>query len=136
MKKRIGTFLAVFIVLSISCGIAASALFVNPMYSYTVSAYSVLSFYDDGTASCTSSLTGMSCATGVSGTQYLEKKNGSKWEVVPYCNWFKMDIGQLLDIHNTKSGLDEGTYRVRAVFTVYSGMSNETVEAISNEVIL
>lgn len=133
MKKRIGAFLVIFMALSMLCGITTFAIFKNPRYSYTVSAYSTISF-NGNTAHCFSSCTGMSIATGISGTQYLEKKVGNDWEVVKYCNWFKMDVGNSLNIENTKTITESGTYRVRTEFTVYSGSDNEPVTAISNEV--
>lgn len=133
MKKRIGAFLVIFMALSMLCGITAFAIHINPRYSYTRSAYSTLSF-NGNTAHCFSSCSGMTIATGISGTQYLEKKVGDDWEVVKYCNWFKMDVGNSLNIENTKTITESGTYRVRTEFTVYSGSDNEPVTAISNEV--
>lgn len=133
MKKRIGAFLIVFMTFSMLCGITAFAIFKNPRYSYTASAFSTL-YFDGDTAKCTSSLTGLSDVTGISGTQYLEKKVGDDWEVVKYCNWFKMDTDTILRIYNTRTVTESGTYRVRAEFTVYSGSDNEPVTAISNEV--
>ena len=42
--------------------------------------------------------------------------------------------GFMLTLDNTKESLGSGTYRVRAVFTVYSGTKYETVEKTSKEV--
>lgn len=139
MKKRIGAFLVIFMALSMLCGITAFAVHINPIhvnprYSYTAMASSTLSF-NGNTAHCFSSCTGMSVATGIEGTQYLEKKVGKDdWEVVKYCNWYKMNPARTLEIENNKEVSERGTYRVRTEFTVYSGSNNEPVTAISNEV--
>lgn len=107
---------------------------ISPNYLYTLSGSSSL-YISNGTASCYSQLTGISSkTTKVVGYQYLEKKNGKKWETVSGGTWNDTSNGFMLTLDNTKESLGSGTYRVRAVFTVYSGTKYETVEKTSKEV--
>lgn len=48
--------------------------------------------------------------------------------------WSDSNNARFLTMSNSKSNLTSGTYRLRTVFTVYSGTSYETVEKVSSEV--
>ena len=108
MKRRISAFMLIITILSTLCGVTVCA--VEPRYSYTTT------------------------ATKIEAVQYLEKKSGSKWYVVTDGTWTDSVNDSLLIVSNNKSGLTSGTYRVRTVFTVYSGSDSEKVTAISKEV--
>ena len=90
--------------------------------------------FPSNTAYCKSKARGKTTATKIEAVQYLEKKSGSKWYVVTDGTWTDSVNDSLLIVSNNKSGLTSGTYRVRTVFTVYSGSDSEKVTAISKEV--
>lgn len=135
LKKIISILLTLTVV--ISFGLPVSAAYnnngVSPCYLYTgdVSCSLMIS---NGTATCSSDLTGSLTVTSITGQQYLEKKNGTKWESVDNDSWSDATTSYYLKMYNTKSGLGSGTYRVRAVFTVYCGSNSEVVEKTSKEV--
>ena len=70
----------------------------------------------------------------INATQYLEKKNGSKWESVSNGTWSDSINGKSLTLRNSMSNLDNGTYRVRTVATVYSDRELELIEKTSKEI--
>ena len=127
MKRRISAFMLIITILSTLCGVTVCA--VEPRYSYTTTLY-----ISSNTAYCKSKARGKTTATKIEAVQYLEKKSGSKWYVVTDGTWTDSVNDSLLIVSNNKSGLTSGTYRVRTVFTVYSGSDSEKVTAISKEV--
>ena len=129
MKRRISAFMLIIAILSTLCGVTVCA--VEPRYSYTTTATSTL-YISSNTAYCKSKARGKTTATKIEAVQYLEKKSGSKWYVVTDGTWTDSVNDSLLIV--SKSGLTSGTYRVRTVFTVYSGSNSEEVTAISTEV--
>lgn len=136
LKRIISILLSLTVIFSF--GLTANAARgnneISPNYLYTLSGSSSLDI-SNSTATCKSQLTGVSSkTTKVVGCQYLEKKNGKNWETVSGGTWSDSANGFMLTLSNTKKSLDSGTYRVRAVFTVYSGTKYETVEKTSNEV--
>lgn len=134
MKKSI---IAIFLALSVlfSTGISVCAYCgentVSPYYLYTHSVESDLTIVDS-TAYCESVIKGDRTVTQIYATQYLEKKNGDKWETV--ASWSDSVNGSSLTISNSKDNLDSGTYRVRTVATVYSGTKSEPIKDTSMEV--
>ena len=134
MKK---TVIAILLALSVlfSTGISVYAYdvgnTVSPYYLYTYSVKSTL-IISGNTAYCKSEIKGDSTVTQIYATQYLEKKNGDKWDIIDY--WSDSVNGKSLSMSNSKDNLDSGTYRVRTVGTVYSGSKSEPVEKTSNEV--
>lgn len=108
---------------------------VSPYYLYTSSVTCQL-LINNKTATCKSILEGSSTVSKIDGTHYLEKKDGKAWETVTGCTWSNTTNTDYLKLENTKGSLSSGTYRVRAVFTVYCGGKSETVEVTSNEVSL
>lgn len=138
LKRIISILLSLTVIFSF--GLPASAARgnneISPNYLYTLSGSSSLNI-SNGTATCKSQLTGISSkTTKVVGYQYLEKKNDRNWETVSGGTWNDTANSFMLTLSNTKKSLGSGTYRVRAVFTVYSGTKFETVEKTSNEVII
>lgn len=131
MKKRLCIFLTVFAVMSMLLGISVYA--VETRYAYTTSATSTLNILN-GTAYCSSTAKGNSIVKQIDGIQYLEKKNGSKWEVVSNGTWSDSAKSNFLPMNNSKDNLTSGTYRVRTVFTVYSENNSEKAEPLSKEV--
>lgn len=134
MKK---TIIAILLALSVlfSAGICVCAYggenTASPYYLYTSSVKSTL-IISGNTAYCESEIKGDSTVTQICATQYLEKKNGNKWDIVDY--WSDSAKGKSLPMSNSKDNLDGGTYRVRTVGTVYSGSKSEPVEKTSKEV--
>ncbi len=110
--------------------VSTSAEEMSPYYLYAYSASSVLGI-SGKTATCSSSCYGPS-VTKISATQYLEKSSSGKWN--PVAIWGNSAVGSNLNMQHTKSGLAKGSYRLRTVFTVYSGSDyskSETITKIS-----
>lgn len=128
MKKRLFVLLTISMALLMFLGVTVYA--VEARYAYTTSVTCTLTI-SNGTAYCKSSDKGNSTVTQIDGVQYLEKKNGDKWEVVD--SWSDFSSRNSLNMSNSKDNISSGTYRARAVFTVYSGSSSEVVEKISTE---
>ena len=134
MKKSI---IAILLALSVllSAGISVCAYSgentVSPYDLYTYSVKSTL-IISGKTAYCESVIKGDRTVTQIYATQYLEKKNGDKWETVD--SWSDSTNGNSLTMSNSKDNLDRGTYHVRTVGTVYSGSKSEPVEDTSKEV--
>ena len=134
MKKAV---IAILLVLSVlfSAGISVSAYgggnTASPYYLYTGSVKSTL-IISGNTAYCKSEIKGDSTVTKIYATQYLEKKNGDKWDIVDY--WNDSTDGNSLSMSNSKDNLGSGTYRVRTVATVYSGSKSEPIKDTSKEV--
>jgi len=135
LKKIVSILLSLTVFFSLGLQVSAAVKDneIRPNYLYTGDVTSSL-IISNGTATCTSKLTGLKSVTSISGKQYLERKNGSKWEIVSGCSWSDSTYSTSLKMSNTKDNLESDTYRVRAVFTVYSGSSSETVEKTSREV--
>lgn len=105
---------------------------VQPRYAYVESINSNLSI-SNGKATCTSTIKGMPSATKIEATQYLEKRTlFGGWKGID--RWDKTVNSDTLYMSNSKGNLDDGTYRVRTVATVYSGTDYEIVEDTSEEV--
>lgn len=136
MKKSIFAVLLALLVLFLA-GISVCAYGVentaSPYYLYTTTVESNLTIAG-GTAYCKSSIKGDRTVTKIYATQYLEKKNGSKWDIIDY--WSDSVNGNSLRMSNSKDNLDSGTYQLRTVATVYSGSQSEPVEKTSKEVII
>lgn len=134
MLKRIITILLTVIAI-VSTAIPAYAINIaNPCYLYTSSASSTLTI-SSKTANCESFLNGYrSTTTKIKATQYLEKKNGSNWNTVSGGTWSDTQNGSSFSMCNSMSNLESGTYRLKTVFTVYSGTKSETVSKTSKEV--
>lgn len=130
MKKRLCVLLTISMALLMFLGVTVCA--VEARYAYTTSVTSTLTILN-GTAYCKSSAKGNSTVTQIDGIQYLEKKNGDKWETVNNGTWSDSSSRNSLTMSNSKDNIGSGTFRVRTVFTVYSGSSSEVVEKISTE---
>ena len=111
MKKSLSFFMAIVMALSSLCGITVCGA--EMRYAYTISVSSRLSISSQ-TATCIST--------------------GSKWYSVTDEPWSASANNYTLTVSNSKSSLSSGTYRLRTVFTVYSGSDSETIEKISKEV--
>lgn len=138
MKKLICFMLAFMLSMSAISVVSVSACneqdtviteAVQPRYAYTNSVKSNLSI-NNGKATCTSTVTGKSTATKIEATQYLEKRTlFGGWKEID--RWDKTVSSDYLYMSNSKGNLDDGTYRVRTVATVYSGTDYEIVEDTS-----
>lgn len=126
MKKRLFALLTISMALLMFLGVTVYA--VEARYAHTTSVTSTINIYN-GTAYCKSTAQGDSTVTQIDGIQYLEKQNGKNWDVVE--NWSDSSKSNSLTMNNSKDNVGSGTFRVRTVFTVYSGSSSEVVEKIS-----
>lgn len=136
MKRKAIAILLTFSAL-LSMGISVCAYnrenTASPYYLYANTVESSLNIVG-GTAYCKSVIKGDSTVTQIYAIQYLEKKNGDKWEVVSNGTWSDSVKGNAFKMSNSKDNLGSGTYRVRTVGTVYSGSNSEPVSATSQEV--
>lgn len=126
MKKRLFALLTISMALLMFLGVTVYA--VEARYAHTTSVTSTLNIYN-GNAYCKSTAQGDSTVTQIDGIQYLEKQNGKNWDVVE--SWSDSSKSNSLTMNNSKDNVGSGTFRVRTVFTVYSGSSSEVVEKIS-----
>ena len=127
MKRRLFALLTISMALLMFLGVTVCA--VEARYAHTTSVTSTLNIYN-GNAYCKSTAQGDSTVTQIDGIQYLEKQNGKNWDVVD--SWSDSSKSNSLTMNNSKDNIGSGTYRVRTVFTVYSGSSSEVVEKIGS----
>lgn len=106
---------------------------ISPFYVYTKNIKTDLSI-SSGQASMTAYANGIpGTTTKVQITMYLEKKGllGLYWsEVVSWTQTHSNYYGTL----SKKFSVSSGTYRLRAVYVVYSGNASETINDKSKEV--
>ena len=85
-----------------------------------------------GTASAYAKVRGnYGTVTKVSANMYLEKYNNGKWPTVR--TWSDSKNSNVFELSRTTS-VAKGLYRVRTVFTVYSGAKSETITRYSSNV--
>lgn len=103
---------------------------ISVYYNYTQGKSASLKI-QNGVATCGSSITGYSgVTTKIKITMYLEKRTLWWWnEVTSWTKTVNGDYANLSKNHTVSSG----TYRLRVVYTVYSGNSSETITGYSNE---
>ena len=86
----------------------------------------------NGTASAYAKVRGnYGTVTKVSANMYLEKYNNGKWPTVR--TWSDSKNSNVFELSRTTS-VAKGLYRVRTVFTVYSGTKSETITRYSSNV--
>lgn len=114
LKKIIYILLSLTVFFSLGLPVSAAIKDneIKPNYLYTGDVTSSL-MISNGTATCSSKLTGSKSVSSISGMQYLERKNGSKWEIVNGCSWSDSTCDTSLKMSNTKDNLGSGTYQVR-----------------------
>ena len=103
---------------------------IQPLYAYTRTYDESLSI-SNGTAKCTSSLTGINgTTTKIVIKMTLQKKTLLWWsEVETWSATYNTYYGTM-----TKSTtVGSGTYRVKAVYTVYSGSNSESITDYSSQ---
>lgn len=129
--KRILSVIFVFIVSVTMLTISVSAAEVGIKTLYTNSFSSTLTV-SGTTATCKSKLNGYNgVTTKIVISQTLQKKNSSgNWtNVKTSSTTINSFVGSLTKSY---SGLSSGTYRVKSVFTVYSGSNYETLTKYSS----
>ncbi len=104
---------------------------VMPCYEYTEENAETLTI-SNGTATCISRLTGiLGTTTKIEITMTLEKKTLWWWsEEESWSQTYNYHQATLTKTHSVGSG----TYRVKAVYVVYSGTQSETITSYSAEV--
>lgn len=103
---------------------------IQPMYDYTRNYVENLSI-SNGTASCSATLTGINgTTTKIVIKMTLQKKTLLWWsEVEAWSATYNTYYGTLSKTASVKSG----TYRVKAVYTVYSGSNSESITDYSSQ---
>ena len=90
------------------------------------------------TARCDSSYEGNSDVVQISAQQTLQKYWGLWiWNDVEGASWSDTTSGRIFSLHNTKSGLSNGTYRIKTTFTLTNKQGKtETITVYSSEKIV
>ena len=139
MKKRIVsiTLMLVLMITSISSSLVVNAALpedngseIQPLYTYISDLGYDLSI-SGTTATCSSSLSGLSSVTKMKITMTLQKKNFLSWEDVE--SWTQIVLTRGTAFEKTRTGLSSGTYRLKVVFVVYSGTNSETATKYSSQ---
>ena len=104
---------------------------VSPAYSYTSSCSSDL-YVSGTTLSCGSTLFGYSgTTTKIEVFQTLQMLNSyGTWNDM--CHWRDTSYTFNASVTNNRYSSANGTYRLRTIFTVYSGTNYETITKYSN----
>ena len=130
-KKIVSALAAVLMLFSMTVLSFADEYGVTPLYDYATEAICQLNI-SNGTAAAYSKVRGnYGTVTKVSASMYLEKYNNGKWPVVR--TWSDSKNSNVFELSRTTS-VSEGVYRVRTVFTVYSGSKSETITRYSSNV--
>lgn len=105
---------------------------IEPLYIYTQSNTASLKI-NNGTATCYATITGYpQLATKIKITMILEKRTLWWWDEVK--SWTNTKEGYYHSLAK-KCAVDSGTYRLRAVYVVYSANNkSETITGYSSEV--
>ncbi len=119
-------------VLSLSVLLGIDAYAAKARYAYTTRVICSLTI-SSNKAYCRSEVEGGNNVSKIKIKQYLEKKNGTRWTTVANGTWSDSASGSSMTLSNSKSNLSSGTYRLRSVFTVYSGNSYEEFTKYSTE---
>lgn len=139
LKRLIGVLLCITMVLS-GTAMAFATDFNEPItetpserYQYGADASALLTISKSGTATYKASASGISgVATKITGTCYLQKYSGGTWTNVKSKQGSTNSL--FLNISDTKTKCESGTYRTHAVFKVYSGTKYETITVNSTSV--
>jgi hypothetical protein len=105
-----------------------------PAYKYADGAESLL-YISANSAECTSSCTGSSDVVKITVKHTLQKYQGLWiWSDVNNASWTTTESGSSICLISKKSGLSDGTYRVKSVFTLTnSSGKTETITVYSAE---
>ena len=137
-KKVFSVFLcSVLLLLTMSVGVGAQSVDedsnqqIQPRYSYTNDTFQDI-YVSNGMIACHGSVEGYSgVTTKVTITLYLQKKTLFWWSdeeewSTSYNRYYGSFTGKV-------TLPESGTYRTKAVYTVYSGSSSETITGYSSE---
>ena len=135
MNRLIGLSMSLLlVVMMIMCPVAnvlADHTTVQPRYSYTGYTYTGLSITTSGKAYCTADVEGYdNITTKIHINMQLQQYIALQWTTI--AEW----QGTFNDVVGTLSKTKQvysGNYRVKAVYTVYSGSAYETITAYSQE---
>ena len=132
VNKRVVSALTVVLVIFSITGVSFAGEYgVTPIYDYATEAICQLNI-SNGTAAAYSKVRGnYGTVTKVSASMYLEKYNNGKWPTVR--TWSDSKNSNVFELSRTTS-VTKGLYRVRTVFTVYSGSKSETITRYSSNV--
>ena len=134
MKKR---FLSVWLTLLMTCSMAVGTYALSnkpemqPFYDYTAD-HTVTLTISGGTATCYAGLQGYpGTTTRINANMTLQKKGlfgwSEEWDYTYGVYTHALDKTEITSVGS-------GTYRLKVVFTVYSGTASETITAYSSEV--
>lgn len=135
MRFLICVMLSVVMLLSMNVWMAAAVsaeeTVVQPRFSYTNYTFTGLDITTNGTAYCSSCVEGYDgITTKVNIKMILQKSIKRRWtDMVSWEGTFN-DMEGFLDEQTT---VTTGTYRVKAVYTVYSGSAYEEITGYSQE---
>lgn len=124
--------MAVLVICVASVSNTVFAVEITPYWSYTSTCSSTLSI-SGRTATCTSKATGyLGTTTKIVISQTLQKEvSSNKWSEIE--SWSETVNSFVGSATNYSYNLSNGTYRLKSVFTVYSGSKHETITKYSSE---
>lgn len=112
--------------------VSAEETAVQPRWSYTNKTNTHLGVTTSGTATCTATVTGYSgIATKVKIKMHLQQYLALQWTTIGVWEGTFNDFYGALS--KTKTLTSSGNYRVKAVYTVYSGSASEEITSYSLE---
>ena len=129
MKKIISVILAVSVLCCFMVSVNASQI--QPRYSYTTTYTTGIHITDSGKATCTANVTGITSTTKIEITMSLQKKVLFWWDDIE--TWTLTEYDLCAAIGGTVENVSSGTYRTKAVYTVYCGSDSETITGYSQE---
>ena len=123
MTKRIASLiLAILLLFTGSVAVCADNSDIQPLFDYTSSALTCLSI-SNGTACCTSELSGYKTTDKIKITMTLQKKGLLWWNEVDTWTTTYYDSEAMMSKY---CSVGSGKYRVKSVFVVYCGSDSET----------
>ncbi len=121
MKKVFSVLAVLLLCFSVPVTASASTVtfgLVQPYYEKASDAKSEL-YISDTTATCESRVKGDLDVVEITAVQYLEKQGFLWiWDTYDDTTWTKTVYSNALTMSNTKTGLANGKYRLRTVFTL------------------
>ncbi len=137
MKKVFSVLAALLLCFSVPVTASASTVtfgLVQPYYEKARDATSKLNI-SGTTATCESRIMGYSDVVEITAVQYLEKQGFLWiWDTYDDTTWTKTVYSNTLSMSNTKTGLANGKYRLKTVFTLTDKYGkSETITVYSDE---
>ena len=134
VRSLVCVMLSITMVLSMSTWagvpVAAEETAVQPRYSYANYISASINLYTDGTANCYAYVNGYDDVTEIHIQMILQKSIKRRW--TDMASWEGTWTKTYASLSRSTT-VTTGTYRVKAVYTIYSGSAYEEITAYSQE---